>query len=370
MITAAYQSSYTLATIISGDKGGTVDIFLGICSEGSSEEGKNVKEIFEKQLQGIYPGKGIEFVVEDSDKRIVKDRLEELGKKKHGGILTGIPTQKIGEEKQTFDLSSVIRSMNGQEFLLTTISRPVKKLEAAQQLHELMELKDQCHLLANRTIGSDKNVGANQSHADQEAVGKSDSHGFNLGIGMNPGSMTSVPKPPVYNMARTFWWGNVHYNPDGGSSAFCGLFLHKNKILKPCRNRYYPAGRRALGEIFLLNSKIPLRWNWKISQVKLITRLRNGLNTGIWESFITYATTSSTASQILSGTLAGELIKADPEALPVRNVFGDLSEEVPLLIPKERDGESLITGNKLVSFLSSDEASTAHGTAAFFCARL
>ena len=89
---------------------------------------------------------------------------------------------------------------------------------------------------------------------------------------------------------------------------------------------------------------------------KLITRLRNGLNTGIWESFITYTTTSSTASQILSGTLAGELIKADPEALPMRNVADELSAQVPLFIPRKRDGKSLITGNKLVSFLSSDEA--------------
>ena len=89
---------------------------------------------------------------------------------------------------------------------------------------------------------------------------------------------------------------------------------------------------------------------------KMITRLRNGLNTGIWESFITYATTSPTASQILSGTLAGELIKADPEALPMRNVAGKLSKEVPIFIPRKRDGRSLITGNKLLSFVSSDEA--------------
>ena len=46
---------------------------------------------------------------------------------------------------------------------------------------------------------------------------------------------------------------------------------------------------------------------------KLITRLRNGLNTlDFGKAFITYATISPTASKILSGTLAGELIKADP----------------------------------------------------------
>ena len=163
-IIAAYQSGYTLTTIISGDGGGTVDIFLGV----SGEEG--VKEVFEKQLQGVYPGKGIEFEKESDSARVIEDRLRG---KKHGGILTGIPTQKIDGEKQTFDLSSVIRSMNGQEFLLAIVSRPVKKPEVAQQLHELMELKDRCHALANRTIGSDENIGVNQSHAVQETEGES-----------------------------------------------------------------------------------------------------------------------------------------------------------------------------------------------------
>ena len=173
VVVAAYQSGYTLTTIISGDGGGTVDIFLGV----SGEEG--VKEVFEKQLQGVYPGKGIKFEEESHSERIIKDRLKKK-QYKYGGILTGIPTQKIDGEKQTFDLSSVIRSMNGQEFLLAIVSRPVPKREAAQQLHELMELKDRCHALANRTIGSDENIGVNQSHAVQETEGESSAQGMYL----------------------------------------------------------------------------------------------------------------------------------------------------------------------------------------------
>ena len=185
-IIAAYQSGYTLTTIILGDGGGTVDIFLGVSGEES------VKEVFEKQLQGVYPGKGIKFEEESHSERIIKDRLKKK-QYKYGGILTGIPTQKIDDEKQTFDLSSVIRSMNGQEFFLSIVSRPVPKREVAQQLHELMELKDRCHALANRTIGSDENVGVNQSHAVQEAEGDSSSQGFNVGIGANAGGITSAP---------------------------------------------------------------------------------------------------------------------------------------------------------------------------------
>ena len=351
-IIAAYQSGYTLTTIILGNGGGTVDIFLGIIGEGG------VKEVFEKQLQGGYPGKGINFV---------KDRLKKK-QYEHGGVLTGIPTQKIDGEKQTFDLSSVIRSMNGQEFLLAIVSRPVKKPEAAQQLHELMELKDRCHELANRTIGSNENTALNLSQAIQKTEGESIAKGGNV----SPTLLGSLSGTAGINLsgAVTVWMGmpfvgGISYmgtiggtlsgTLTGGSSLTGGGSVTKTK--SSSRSETDTVGwSKSVGQSLSYEEQNTLAMELENIAGKLITRLRNGLNTGLWESFITYATTSSTASQILSGTLAGELVKADPEALPMRNVAGDLSEAVPLFIPRKRDGKSLITGNKLLSFVSSDEA--------------
>ena len=312
-IVAAAQAGYTLTTIISGNGGGTVDIFFGVRGEG------DVKEVFREQLQGVYPGKGIE-----SDRERIVNRLKE---QKHGGVLTGIPTQKIDEEKQTFDLSSVIRSMNGQEFLLAIVSRPVAKYETAQQLHELMELKDRCHALANRQIGLEESAGINQSHAVQEAKGYSKSE-------------TIAP-----NIVSTIWRGIV----GGVSSTTETEFLSHSETDTV-------GWSENVGRSLSYEQQNTLAMELESIADKLIARLRNGLNTGLWESFITYATGSPTASQILSGTLAGELIKADPDALPIRNVSGALSADIPIFVPKERDGESLIKGNKLLSFLSSDEA--------------
>lgn len=343
-IVAAYQSDYTLATIISGNGGGTVDIFLGV----RSVEDKEVKEVFLKQLEGVYPGKGIRFEDESNKERILKNRLQG---QKHGGILTGVPIQKIDDEKQTFDLTSVIRSMNAKKFLLAIVSRPVAKHDTAQQLHELMKLKDRCHELANRTIGSDKNIGVNQSHAIQETVGESSSHGFNVGIGVNPGSKSTTWSAILYSSTKMI--------PMMAVLSSVGYSYNKTKFSNHSETDT-TGWSKSLGQSLSYEQQNTLAMELENIADKMITRLRNGLNTGLWENFIAYATTSPTASptasQILSGTLAGELIKADPEALPMRNVFGCLSEEVPLLIPKERDGKSLIKGNKLVSFLSSDEA--------------
>ena len=317
-IVAAAQAGYTLTTIISGNGGGTVDIFLGVRGE------EDVKDVFREQLQGVYPGKGIEFVKEADIKNTLKAQ-------KHGGVLTGIPTQKIDEEKQTFDLSSVIRSLNGQEFLLAIVSRPVAKPETAQQLHELMNLKDRCHALANRQIGLEESAGINQSHAVQETEGESRSHGFNVGTGLMLLMLLPLPLPSVgYSYNKTKFSSRSETDSVGWSEN--------------------------VGRSLSYEQQNTLAMELESIADKLIARLRNGLNTGLWESFITYATGSRTASQILSGTLAGELIKADPDALPIRNVSHELPADIPIFIPKERDGRSLIKGNKLLSFLSSDEA--------------
>ena len=209
-----------------------------------------------------------------------------------------------------------------------------------------MELKDRCHALANRTIGSDENVGVNQSHAVQETEGESSSHGFNVGIGMNPGSTTKG-----WSLLKT----STKTIPMMAVLPSMGYSYTKTEFSS--RSETDTTGwSESVGQSLSYEEQNTLAMELENIADKLIIRLRNGLNTGLWESFITYATTSSTASEILSGTLAGELIKADPEALPMRNVAGDLSEAVPLFIPEKRDGKSLITGNKLLSFVSSDEA--------------
>ena len=354
---AAYQSDYTLTTIISGNGGGTVDIFLGVCGEA------NVKDVFKEQLQGIYPGKGIQFEDEPRE-RIIKKRLKE---KTHGGILTGIPTQKIDGEKQTFDLSSVIRSMNGHKFLLAIVSRPVTKRETAQQLRELMKLKDQCHALANRTIGANENIERNKIRALQETGGEAIAKERNISsalsgslsgtAGINLSGAVTVTAgmfiPPMF-IASVAYTGTIGGTLSGTLTGGAGGISKIETDTKGWSETDTEGWSESIGRSLSYEQQNSLAMELENIAGKLISRLRNGLNTGIWESFITYATESLGASQILSGTLAGELIKADPEALPMRNVAGQLSE-VPLFIPKKRNGRSLITGNKLVSFLSSDE---------------
>lgn len=106
LVTAAYQSNLTLTTVIVGQGGGVVSLYLGVSGP------EHAKNIFKHQLQGIYPGKGIEHQPGTGDGGFLQDALSG---KAHGGIITGIPPVRLESERQSFDLTSVVRSMHGQQ---------------------------------------------------------------------------------------------------------------------------------------------------------------------------------------------------------------------------------------------------------------
>lgn len=362
IITASYQMGYTLATVIAGGGGGYVDIYMAV--KGDSGD---VAEVFEHIVRGVYPGKGMIQKSELSTDRILHKHLKG---KIFGGVITGIPAQKIDNEKQIFDLTSVIRSLNGQKYLLAVISRPVPKVDAANHIFSLLELKDQCHSLANRRIGMDESLGnsVGDSHTSSEGIAKT--IGTATGGGGNIASSAFLSGSLGATVTQT-----ISYAPMGvgGSTSFSfniGATLGGALTLGGSGNRssnksytdtkdtsesVTTGWSKSVGESISYDQQNSLAIELEQITSKLIERIRIGLNNGLWENFITFATENETASKILSGTLAGELIKGDPESLPVRIVTGSLNN-VSLFIPKKSASASdLLSANRLYSYMSSTE---------------
>lgn len=365
LITAAYQSQFTVATVIVGNGGGSVEIYLGVSGD------EHVKEVFEKQIQGVYPGKGISFVKESGANRILNQKLERA---RHGGIITGVPTLKLDDEKQKFDITSALRSMNGQQYVLVIASRPVPKYVCSQQIIQLMELKDRCHSLANRTIGSETSMNENQS----ETVGTSNSDSVTTGMngGVSPfgafSTSTAITKSAFISTTKTGQIGIAGVGGSfgltvGGSSAATltvGTTLGaaitaggmKSKTHSGSQSESKSQGwSKTTGKSLLIEEQNSMAMELELTADKLIKRLRAGLNSGIWENFITFATSNAVNARVLSGALAGELIKADPDALPVRCVNNALGDKIKLYVPT-RNEFSALKANKLVSYMSSEEA--------------
>jgi hypothetical protein len=384
LVTAAYQSDLTLTTVVVGQGGGVVSLYLGVSGKDSA------KDIFMHQLQGIYPGKGIDLQRETGDDGVLTQALFE---KQFGGIITGIPPVRLENERQSFDLTSVVRSMHGQPFILMTVARPVSKEKAAQQIMEIMRIKDTCHSLVKRTV---MNSQTGEIHKDTgSAVAESESHGVSVSTtkggnaGANPSVFGSGAGTAGVNMSGAvsvmtgggagipgIGWGMTSYTYTGtiggtlsgtltlGGSLGGSFGRSKSKtegvsITKGTTTTASESSgwSKSVGESLQLEQQNSLAMELELIADRLIKRLRIGLNSGIWEVFVTYATRSDVSSRILSGALCGELLKADPEALPSRNLAHALPNGVSLYLPKKTGSGDLLKGNPLVSHVSSEEAS-------------
>jgi hypothetical protein len=349
LVTAAYQSDLTLVTVVVGQGGGDVSLFLGVSGDADA------KDIFMHQLQGIYPGKGLDFQRASGEDGVLQ---QALSNKTFGGIITGIPPVRLENERQSFDLTSVVRSMHGQHFLLMSVARPVSKKIAAQQIMKIMSIKDTCHSFIKRTVmhsqGSEKHhenghvagtVGANLSGSVSYMVGG----GAGVpGLGWAKSSVTYTGTIGA-TLSGTLTLGGAlgpsRSTTEGGSTT-------RNKATPDSESSGWS---KSIGQSLQLEQQNSLAMELEHIADKLIKRLRIGLNSGIWEVFLTYATGSNVSSRILSGALCGELLKADPDALPSRILAHELHGAGTLYLPKKTGCESLLNGNPLVSYVSSEE---------------
>jgi hypothetical protein len=377
LVTAAYQSSLTLTTVIVSQGGGIISLYFGV-------SGKNgAKDIFMRQLQGIYPGKGIDFSHETSDDGVLQRALSE---KTFGGIITGIPSVRLENERQSFDLTTVVRSMHGQPFVLMTVARPVSKEKTAQQIMEIMRIKDTCHALAMRTVMQSEigELHGEMGHASADTTGGSRNFstttGANLGgnasvlasgagtAGVNLSGSVSVTTGVTFPVAGYITYtgtiggtlsgtlsigGNIGGSLGGARSKTEGYTTSESTTTTKSESLGWS---KSIGQSLQLEQQNSLAIELEHIADKLIKRLRIGLNSGIWEVFLTYATGSEVASSILSGALCGELLRADPDALPSRNLAHALPSAGTLYLPTKIGSGNLLIGNPLVSHVSSEEA--------------
>lgn len=383
LITAAYQSELCVSTLVIGDGGGALSIYLAVSGPDDA------KDIFRHQLQGIYPGKGIELEADGGKDSVLIKALEN---KHFGGIVTGIPPVKLDGERQYFDITSVIRSMHGQPFVLMTVARPLQKQKAAQQIIELMRIKDQCHSLVKSTLMQNqidevhqeagRSLAENKGGGTDTSITKGGNGGGNASVfgsgagtaGVNLSGAVSVMTgggagvPGVgWAMGSYTYTGTIGGTLSGtltaGGSLGGNLGGSKSKTEGVNTFESTTGGQsestgwsKAIGNSLQIEQQNSLAMELEQIADKLIRRLRIGLNSGVWEVFLTYSTDSETAARILSGAVCGELLKADPDALPSRNLVAALLEGVPIYLPKSTNSGDLLNANPLCSHVSSEEA--------------
>jgi hypothetical protein len=309
-------------------RNGVTNLVLGVYS---SSDVKSVKKITEGMLSGIE----MESYAPNFS-----------GNKSSGmsyGILSGVPSLYLREQKQTFSLSSIMRSLNGHDYTLLFIAKPVSTQSVMQNISDLILVRDNAFAVSKRNVARSSNYSETTSHTKSVNEGKN-STAVQVGAGIGAAAGGTIGSFfPVIGTAIGALVG-------GGLGTIVGSVAGGGKThSEGCSDSVSKAitdGKTISGDI--QNGFALELMNYAD---KAIERLKSGQNSGVWQTAITYSADSDVSRNIIRACLCGELSKPDPDKLPLIAFEPNHSEDI-LRIPNFL-GSNI--ENPLCSYMNSAE---------------
>lgn len=296
---------------------GMTNLVIGIYADKGETE--TVKCI----MQGLLDGVDLEpFQPNYKEREIITDQA---------GFISGIPSVKVGEEKQFFDIGPVMKSLNGQNYSLLFVSRPISSEQVSNNYGEVIQVRDACFAVSKRNIsrqhGTSHSVGntegTTESHSHSTSKTKGGSFGLSFILGFNKN--WSKSETDTYSSSKNF-----------------------SKTITDAVND-------TAGESHDVQNGFALEMIEYAD--KAIERLRQGKNNGMWETVITFSAENSIARQILSSCLTGEMSKPNADLLPVISqtieIDNNIARRNPILLPKILKDESV--RSKMCTAITSEE---------------
>ena len=314
VLSAAHSARWTVLTAAVGSRSG-VSLYLGFMTAGDT--GERDRHVFERRLRGLLPGLDLRFEETTTVESFTTGKT-------YGGLIAGVPTLKIDDERQHFSLPAILRAMHGEEYTLLLMSRPVARDELAEQLRAVWDVQDECHEMSRRT--SQHEGGGSRSWHDDRTEGarsKTTTEGPHIGSRLKSmiiGGQLSESRQETVNQGKTTGIGGEHHWSESLSQEEQNtMALELERLAKHHSDR-----------------------------------LMKAANVGAWETSITFATATASGRDILTGVLLGELAKPSTDAVPPRAYPADLNDDSPLLLPK-KDNVSAVFPQSLASYLTSEE---------------
>jgi len=260
---------------------GQTNLVLGVGS-------KEAKEVVKPFIEGLLTGIELTPFVPKLKARKTSAQV--------GGVVSGVPIVKIDDEKQKFDISTLMRSLNGQDYTLLCIANPYSLEQIQQKYGEIVSIRDKCFSV------SKKNVARQTNESDSKTASVSKSKSFNFG-GMIGGKI-----------------GPVMLGGNAGGSFSKSVF---------------DAVAKTIGTSDTVSHDIQNGLALELMEYcdKAIERFRQGQNTGMWGTAIAYSANNSLTANIIQACLCGELAKPANDILPLQKFSYDLAKGEQILIP-------------------------------------
>jgi len=261
------------------------------------------------------------------------------------GIISGIPSIYINEKRQTFSLAPIMRSLNGFDYTLLFIAKPVSQKNVTQKISNLISVRDKAFAISKRNIARANSYSVTTSHTDNVSDGKNSVAGqIGTSLGTTAGFIIgSLANPGIGSM--------IGAAVGGGLGTVIGNAIGGGKTHS---EGYSESVSKAITDGETISCDIQNGFALELINYsdKAIERLKSGQVNGIWQTSITYSAESEASRNIIKACLCGELSKPDPDKLPLLSFEPTSSSREVLRIPNFLGCD---TENPLCSYMNSAE---------------
>lgn len=337
LLTALYAIDIPIAYgLVSSD--GVTNLVIGVYQKKDVEAVKSI-------TQGMLSGIELDSMVPDFTAKSNSDMSY--------GILAGVPSLFVNEQKQTFSLSSIMRSLNGQNYTLLFIAKPISQEIITQNISDLISVRDKAFAVSKRSMTRSSSYSENTSESKtvndtRNNISGQVGSGAGAGVGAVAGALIgNFLKGSDAIMQGIALGGAVC----GGLGTIIGNIAGEGKSHS---EGYSESISKAITDGETVSGDIQNGFALELMNYvdNAIERLKGGQNSGIWQTAITYSAESEMARDIIRACLSGELSKLDSTKLPMLAFEPQKSSGEVLRVPAFLDHT---TQNPLCSYINSAE---------------
>lgn len=280
LFTAIYSLGVPIAYGIVSYEGQT-SLVLGVAS-------KEAQQVIESFIRGMLTGIELKPYTPNFSNRSTSAV--------NGGVVSAVPIMEIEDEKQNFDISTLMRSLVGQNYTVLCIAKPYDSMDIAEKYKTLVQIRDECFKFSKRNFS--------EQDSDTITVSKGESHSKTFSFGVMAGAMIG---PAMVG-------GNA-----GGS------------FTKTVSDDVSRALGKSTSTTFDVQNGFALEMMEYCDAA--IKRLRQAQNVGLWGTALVYSAESQIAGNIIQACLSGELAKPATDILPLKKLSYALKNNEQILIP-------------------------------------
>lgn len=228
-----------------------------------------------------------------------------------GGFISAVPVLKVDDDRQSFDLSTLMRCLNGEDYTVLFYAMPIPPHVVQDKYHALLQIRDACAAVSKRSVSLQDSL--NESRTVTESNTR---HGL----------VQEVLKQ-VCRDRRFHGRSLIDAMIDGGSHSTSVSHVETLKGLTTSIS-------------FDIQNGMALEMSDFCD--KAVERLKYGQSTGLWGTTITYSASSRVACAILEACVCGELAKPTADLLPMGKARYSLAPGQTVYLPKNPDANPLL----------------------------